>query len=179
MTIGRITIDDLQLIELEVDPTTGGGVDAPIGSLGLSADGTGTYYKSGSDATAWTNLKNFNIDLFNNTTRHTSNLRFYTRTLNTGTNGIITLNPTNDGSASGTALFTSILSISAIAEFNPGNVYQAPFFVIQSIAGDLRTVTMASYRGRSEGILIGGTVTTLERAVSGIPSRITIIGLSA
>lgn len=177
MSVGRLTLDQLEIIELEQNPTSAPGVSGPVGSLGLMDNGSGLFYKFGSNNTDWIDLKNFKIEMFNSTVRHTENLRFYSCALNSRTNGIVTVNPTSDGTGSGSALFSEIFYANCVPSFTPGNVYQAPFCNLSSISVDLRTVTFRGYRGVSQGILLGGTVNTIERMPAGIPCRVFIAGL--
>lgn len=55
MPIGRLTLDDLEIVEIEADPTIVG-VDAPLGSLGISAS-FGVFQKTGSGSTGWTKMQ--------------------------------------------------------------------------------------------------------------------------
>lgn len=55
MPVGRLTLDDLEIVELEVDPT-GIGVDAPLGSLGISSQ-FGIFQKTGTGSKAWSKLQ--------------------------------------------------------------------------------------------------------------------------
>lgn len=50
---GLITVNDLWVINTDTDPSTSGGITAPLGSLSLAEDGSGMFYKSGAGATAW------------------------------------------------------------------------------------------------------------------------------
>ncbi len=50
---GVQTVNDVWVIETAADPTTGGGTAAPIGSIALAADGSGTFTKFGALNTDW------------------------------------------------------------------------------------------------------------------------------
>jgi len=52
---GRITVNEIIVIEVDADPTTLGGADAPTGSLAMK-DGGGVWQKTGSGATEWTQV---------------------------------------------------------------------------------------------------------------------------
>lgn len=177
MSIGRITLDALEIVELESNPTVAPGLTAPIGSLGLMDNGTGLYYKSGPSNTDWIILKNVSIDMFNGTQRFTEKLRFYNVSLSTASDGVLTVHPTSTGLNTGTALFSQILGYYVTPTFVAGDVFRAPFFVHNSTAADLRTVTFHGFRGRSQGILLGGVVQTLERAPDNIQCKVTIVGI--
>lgn len=55
MPTGRLTLDDLEIVEIESDPLTVG-MSAPVGSLGISAD-YGVFRKTGESNTAWRRLQ--------------------------------------------------------------------------------------------------------------------------
>lgn len=50
---GKITINDILYLEVDSDPSTGLGTDAPIGSHANANDGSGEYYKFGLGNTDW------------------------------------------------------------------------------------------------------------------------------
>lgn len=52
---GLITINEVEIHEVNADPTTGGGVAAPIGSLAL-LDTSKVWQKTGAGNTAWSRL---------------------------------------------------------------------------------------------------------------------------
>lgn len=52
---GVITINGIKIIECDVNPTTTGGLAAPIGSIASAKDGSGMFYKSASGDTDWSN----------------------------------------------------------------------------------------------------------------------------
>lgn len=49
-----ITVGGLQIITVDTNPSSGLGTPAPIGSLALTEDGSGTYTKTGALDTDWT-----------------------------------------------------------------------------------------------------------------------------
>jgi hypothetical protein len=176
--MGRLSLDEIEVVELEVDPTLGLGVDAPVGSLGIRNNGDGLYYKSGENNTAWIVLRNINFNVYDGLTRVDKNVTIYTKTINSIASGQVVVNPTSDGTPVGTPLFSSILSYSCMPVFLPGNIYQAPFFTLNAIPVDLRAVTFSGFRGTQTGVLIGGTVNSIERAPAGVVTKVTLIGIS-
>jgi hypothetical protein len=54
--LGRQTINNLHLLEVNVDPSGGGGTIANLGSLASVTDGSGLFLKTGSGTTAWSSL---------------------------------------------------------------------------------------------------------------------------
>jgi hypothetical protein len=54
--LGSITVNELEILELDVSPTTSG-VDAPIGSLGIVTDGSFLYLKTGATITDWSIIR--------------------------------------------------------------------------------------------------------------------------
>ena len=51
--LNTITIGDILILTVDSDPTVGGGVNAPIGSLILVSNGSSIYFKSNSGNTNW------------------------------------------------------------------------------------------------------------------------------
>lgn len=52
--LGKITVGNLLIISTDTNPITGGGTSAPIGSIAMTSDGSGTYTKKGILDTDWT-----------------------------------------------------------------------------------------------------------------------------
>lgn len=52
---GVITLNGIKIIECDVNPTTTGGLSAPIGSIASAKDGSGMFYKSASGDIDWSN----------------------------------------------------------------------------------------------------------------------------
>lgn len=106
------------------------------------------------------------LDHWNGTTQYNnSQLRSWTATGTTDANGRVTFNFTQNGLAGGTPLFTTILYANAIAVDNSGNPIQVPLSSIQSI-----TNTQVIFRfvdGTSTGVLIGGTVVSMQYTGAG------------
>ena len=60
----------------------------------------------------------------------------------TTTNGVATFYPTDDGTISGTALFTNIFSVQAVAEKDTIDPEEVPVVSIKSLSGDNKTLTI-------------------------------------
>lgn len=116
-------------------------------------------------------------DHWHGTTQYNaSQLRKYTNILNTDAQGRVTVILTETGSGGGPALFASLLSVQACGD-SPSNSdpLQAPFFFIETISAT--QVVFRGARGVSRGILIGGTVNTIQYVGSNIPCYIEITGV--
>lgn len=115
-------------------------------------------------------------DHWHGTTQYNaSQLRKYTNTGTTNANGRITFNLTQNGNVGGTALFTSLLSISASGADGSGNPIQAPIFFVETQTAT--QVIIRAVRGTSTGVLIGGTVVSMQYAGAGYTARIEITGV--
>lgn len=53
--LGSITINEIIIYEVDADPTTGGGLTAPSGSMAIMTDGSGSFIKGSGGDTDWTN----------------------------------------------------------------------------------------------------------------------------
>lgn len=116
-------------------------------------------------------------DHYHGTTQYqTGQLRRYTNTATTDANGRVTLRLTTTGNVGGTALFTSILSAQATVVDSSGTAIQGPFPIIQSISAT--QVIFRCIRGTSTGVLIGGTVVSVQFAGSGYSVYVDICGVS-
>jgi hypothetical protein len=62
--IGRITLSEIALIEIDADPSVGG-LEASTGSLAFMTDGSAIYHKNGIGDTAWVRLDKSYIGLPN------------------------------------------------------------------------------------------------------------------
>lgn len=51
--LGKITINNILYLEVDSNPSSGGGASAPIGSHANAVNGAGEYYKFGSGNTDW------------------------------------------------------------------------------------------------------------------------------
>jgi hypothetical protein len=75
--LGIQTVDTLFVISTDTNPTAAGGTPAPIGSIALTADGSGSFTKTGALNTDWTlnvgivTLADFVTDVGNTTTTET------------------------------------------------------------------------------------------------------------
>lgn len=47
------TVGNVLIISTDTNPTSGGGTSAPVGSIAISSDGSGTFTKVGVSDTAW------------------------------------------------------------------------------------------------------------------------------
>lgn len=119
-------------------------------------------------------MPNAVYDLWNNTTQNTSGVRIYTNTGSTDANGRITLTVTEDGTSGTAALFTAIYSIQATAGPSTFGATAGPFFFVDSVSADRKTIVIRGIKGTS--LLALGATTVF--AGSGLPAYITIIGLN-
>jgi hypothetical protein len=51
--LGKQTVNNTLILSVSTDPTTSGGTVAPVGSIALAVDGSGTFIKNGSADTSW------------------------------------------------------------------------------------------------------------------------------
>lgn len=115
-------------------------------------------------------------DHWHGTTQYTaSQLRQYTNSATTDTNGRVTFNLTTNGlTTGGTALFSSILTAQATGSDGSGNPLQGIFMILESVSGS--TYVFRAVRGLSTSIVLGGTATPLQYAGSGYTVNVHIIG---
>ena len=112
----------------------------------------------------------------NTVTSYSNNeVRMLTDVSTTDANGRVTIQLTQNGISGGTALFSTILSASAIVVDGSGTAIQKPFAVIESITAT--AVTFRCIRGTSTGVLLGGTVISAQFAGAGYTVYSTITGL--
>ena len=80
-----------------------------------------------------------------------NNIAYYIDTVSVlGISGVATIYPTSDATATGTALFNSILSVSAVAYVpSPSLASSGVTVVVTSIATNLKTVTLMASTGTS------------------------------
>jgi hypothetical protein len=71
----------------------------------------------------------------------------------TSIGGIVTFNPTDDGTAAGNPLFSAIYAVQFTAESNTGVVVNVPYASLKVVSGDLKTVTANVVVGTVLGIL--------------------------
>lgn len=90
----------------------------------------------------------------------------------TVSSGVATFYPTADGTASGTALFTNIHSVQAIAVNNTSSAIAYPSASINTVAANKKTITVNVCNGVNLGIL-GNTVVN---APNGTVVYLTLIG---
>lgn len=115
-------------------------------------------------------------DHWHGTTQYNaSQLRKYTNSAATDANGRVTFNLTQNGLGGGTALFSSILSISAIAVDNSNNAIQVPLPSVQSLSATQAIIRCVD--GTSTGVLIGGTVTSMQYTGAGYTVYVEITGV--
>lgn len=116
------------------------------------------------------------LDHWNGTTQYTNTqLRKYTNTGTTDSNGRVTFNMTENGLVGGTALFSSILSVNAIAVDNSGTAINVPLASVQSISATQCILRFVD--GTSTGVLIGGTVISMEYTGAGHTVYVDITGV--
>lgn len=112
-------------------------------------------------------------DHWNGTTQYTqSGVRQFTNTGSTDGNGRITFNVTADGTAGGTALFTSVFAISITGGPSAFNAVNAPSFYVESVSADRKQVVIRGVKGTTL-LALGTTITYLG---SGVGAYILIIG---
>ena len=94
--------------------------------------------------------------------------------------GIATFQITNDGTASGTAIFTGLSLtthyIQSTAALDNTSSTAVPFASIRSVSNSGRTVQVNIKTGNSGPIVIGGTYVGLQNAADGIDVYLNIIG---
>lgn len=56
--LGIQTVDGLQVISVDVNPSFGVGTVSPIGSIALASDGSGMFAKTGALNTDWVKIPN-------------------------------------------------------------------------------------------------------------------------
>lgn len=76
--LGIQTVNNVEVLEVDSDPSLGLGTPAPVGTLALANDGSGTYYKFGALDTDWSK------SIFSNTLTYGS---FYDTTTQTVASG--------------------------------------------------------------------------------------------
>jgi hypothetical protein len=110
-------------------------------------------------------------NVYNGTIIYT-NVKIYT--ISTTTNGgIAIIHPTNDGTDTGMALFTNILTANAMAIENTTNAIQVPLCGLNSISADFRTIIFN---------VITGTIANnkqpgMQYVANGTLVQVTIIGI--
>ena len=90
---GKITVDEQQIFAVDADPSGGGGITAPLGSLAMVDDGSAPFYKSGAGDTAWTQVGagGGSTSLLSFTPDNTDSYHGF----NEGSGNILDLHPTN------------------------------------------------------------------------------------
>ena len=97
-----------------------------------------------------------------------------------GSSGVATARPTSDGTATGTALFTSILSVSATAYApSSSSAITVPTAAVTGISSDLRTVNVTAIVGQYVLTVLAGGNNADAYAASGTQLMCTIVGLSS
>ncbi len=115
-------------------------------------------------------------DHWHGTTQYNgSQLRRYTNAVATDANGRITVYLTQNGLVGGTALFTSILNIKCTGVDGSGTAIQAPLFIVESISGV--TLVLRAVRGTSTGVLLGGTIISMQFVGSGYTGYLEVVGV--
>ena len=132
----------------------------------------------GIDAAASAGIKEIELkDHYNGTTVYTqAQLRRYTATLSTDSNGRVTAILTTTGVVGGAALFTSILSLNSICLQGSGvAAVNRGFMTVESISGDLKTVIFRGLKGTT-AIIAGATTTFLQ---TGVTVYVDVLGVAA
>lgn len=109
--------------------------------------------------------------IYNSTTPFT-NAILWQATANTVNGGTVTFYPTTTNTATGTALFTTIVNVSANPWNNTANATSVQVVGGKSISADLRTVVFNVVQGTT--VALGGT--TMTFAPSGIQVMCAIVG---
>lgn len=91
----------------------------------------------------------------------------------TTTSGVATFNPTEDNTASGTALFSTFYAVVATAHVNTASINGVPLCGTKSIAGDKKTVTVNVINVTTIGLL-GGNAGAF--AADGTEVQLIIVG---
>lgn len=115
-------------------------------------------------------------DHWNGATQYTATaLRSWSNTATTDANGRATFNLTQNALSGGTALFTSLLSYSAIGIDGSGTPIQAPLFFVESVSAT--QIVFRGVRGTSTGVLIGGTIVSAQYVGAGYSCVATALGV--
>lgn len=91
----------------------------------------------------------------------------------TTTSGIATFNPTDDGTAGGNALFTTIHAAVATAHTNTGSITSMPIASVKLVSADRKSVTINAVTGATL-VTLGATVSI---ANDGTPIHLLVIGV--
>lgn len=119
-----------------------------------------------------------NSDVWVGTTQYNlGQIRMYAGSGTTDANGRATFNLTTTGLSGGAALFTSVANITAISFDGSGNPLQAPLCFVESASAT--QIIIRCVRGVSQGILIGGTINTLQYVGAGYTVQLSAMGLKA
>ena len=95
----------------------------------------------------------------------------------TGSRGVASAYPTADGTVTGLALFSSILSVSATAYVpTASNAAQIPTAAVIAISADMRNVTLTAVQGTSLSSTLSTGVLTTSYAPAGTLIMCTILG---
>ncbi|MBI2013559.1 MAG: hypothetical protein HYS87_01910 [Candidatus Colwellbacteria bacterium] len=169
--LGATTVGDAVFIAADAAAArTALGVGLGIGDL----VSTNNLSDLANAATARTNLglgslATLNSIVYQNQTLKTG-AKIWTGSATTSS-GVATFNPTDDNTASGTAIFTNVYSIQATAEGGSTPI-TSPLASIRTVSGDNKTITIAAVTGTNLGAL-GNTV---GNAPDGTTVYLTIIG---
>ena len=95
----------------------------------------------------------------------------------TGTSGAVKVYPTSDGTSTGTALFSSILSVSATAYASgASSAITIPTAALTGLTADLRTVTLTAVTGTTIVTVLAGGSASAVYASAGTLVMCTIVG---
>lgn len=118
------------------------------------------------------------IELWFGTTRYLpAQLREFTGNFTTDADGRVTVNLTTNGLVGGPALFSSLVKYSAIGFDGSGNALQVPLFYVESASPT--QVVFRGIKGRSQGVLLGGTIVPMEFVGAGYTVNVHLVGVKA
>jgi hypothetical protein len=169
------------LTSLAANTTPGYLVETSTGNITsrtITAATTGITVTNGSGVAGNTVIGSTDpyLDHWHGTTQYqTQALRRYTNVGTTDANGRVTVNLTQSGLAGGTALFSTILSAQAIGLDGSTVAIQAINMFIESMS--TTQIVFRATRGTSVGVLIGGTILSVQYAGAGYTVLCEIVGV--
>lgn len=124
------TVGDLLILSVDTNPTTSGGTDAPVGSVAICADGSGTFTKINSGLMGWSSP--FDIPPFADQRQYVQVTNFDSGSLPVGWSGsvigtgssVVYTQASEDGVSSGLALATISTTANARVSLVTGSGYQ-------------------------------------------------------
>lgn len=122
-------------------------------------------------------LANVGSSYVGTTRRSNSEIDNYFGTGVTDSNGRITFNLTVDGTPTGTAIFSSILNVSAITKSNSTVISNLPNFFLESISSDMKQIVLRGTASQSGLVLLGVGVSQVAFVGAGITGLVAVAGL--